>query len=194
MSEQAHSQYEAPAAQALPPPPPQTSPPPALSTFYEKSPGLAAVLSVLPGMGNIYNGLYSRGVAFFLTYVALFSLAVNSDQEGELAFVVPSMIFFWCFNIFDAFRQATLINYARVHGTPQPVTLPTETMGGLAPGVLLVLVGFYAMLRRYFDLDLDWLIDLWPIFLMAFGGFLIWQQLKRRPQPTASESSWEETP
>jgi hypothetical protein len=162
------------------------------SNPYSKTPGLAALLSIVPGLGNIYNGLYLRGVAFFLTYVSLFSLAVNSghgrDNEGELAFLVPTMLFFWCFNIFDAYRQATLINHAAAHGS-LPAMSPFQdklpNAGSLVPGVLVFVVGLYGLLRRYLDIDLAWIIDLWPFLLMAFGGFLIWQHLKSRGDASA---------
>ncbi len=171
------------------PQPPQPPPQMASNNPYTKTPGLAAVLSVVPGLGNIYNGLYLRGVTFFLIYVSLFSLAINAGDgrgnEEELAFIIPSMLFFWCFNIFDAYRQATLINHAAAHGSlptisPLQEKMPKAGSTVLVPGVLIFLVGLYGFLRQYLDIQLAWIIDLWPFFLMAFGGFLIWQHLKNR--------------
>lgn len=147
-----------------------------------KTPGLAAMLSVVPGLGNVYNGLYTRGVAFFLIYAGLFAMAVGTERDSDLAFLVPSMVFFWFFNIFDAYRQANLINYGYLREPGLSLARPEEqsTGGVLVPGILLVVLGFYGVLRRYFDIDLEWLLDLWPFGLMAFGGFLIWQAVGRR--------------
>lgn len=184
---------EQPETHSVPQPPPQLPAPQMSSSPYTKTPGLAALLSVVPGLGNIYNGLYLRGVAFFLIYVALFSLAVGSDggsgKEEELAFLIPSMLFFWCFNIFDAYRQATLINHAAAHGSLPEISPLQEKMpkaGSIVPGVLLFLVGLYGLLRRFLDIDLAWIIDLWPFFLMAFGVFLIWQHLQNRDDAPAT--------
>ena len=76
-----------------------------------KTPLLAAVLSVLPGLGNVYNGIYQRGIVFFGIWVALFALTVSSNGGADTAVLVPALVFFWFFNIFDAYRQATLINF-----------------------------------------------------------------------------------
>ncbi len=41
------------------------------SPVGHKNPILAAVLSLFPGIGNVYNGLYMRGVTFFLVIACL---------------------------------------------------------------------------------------------------------------------------
>lgn len=159
-----------------PPPPARDSPhresPHAAPSPMQKSPILAAFLSVLPGLGNIYNGLYQRGVVFFLVYVSLFALAINS-AEREKAFIIPCVVFVFFFNIFDAYRQATLINYFG-HPPPAGEGRPDMRGWGLAPGVFLVALGAYGVLRRYFNIDLSWVIDQWPIALMAIGAWFIY--------------------
>ena len=44
----------------------------------KKHPFLAAFLSFFPGLGNIYNGLYLRGVIFFTVVAAL--MAMGGDK------------------------------------------------------------------------------------------------------------------
>ena len=159
----------------LPPLPPGPGP-----ELPQKAPGLAAFLSLLPGLGNIYNGLYRRGFTFFLVWAVLLALTINVDDH-ERAFFIPCMVFFFFFNIFDAYRQATLINYGYTPKLPDDKGI-LENLGswGLIPGVALVALGLYGLLRRYFDIDLSWVLDQWPFIIIAFGGWMIYQALQQR--------------
>ncbi|HEV8268928.1 MAG TPA: hypothetical protein VGR00_11855, partial [Thermoanaerobaculia bacterium] len=67
-----------PAAAPPPPPPPPAVFPVAASVAAApgtqlKSPGLAGVLSALPGLGHVYLGLYQRAAAFFTIWVVIFA-------------------------------------------------------------------------------------------------------------------------
>lgn len=164
--------YEAPARRPLP----------------ERSPVLAALLSVVPGLGNVYNGLYLRGGTLFLVTVGIFFLATQEKEEG-LALLIPAMLFSWLFNLFDAYRQATLINHG-VSEDPalaQRRTVPAQAPGGLVLGLAVFLVGFYGLLSQFFDLDLSILIDYWYLGFMAFGGWLVARALGDKKQGSESE-------
>lgn len=159
--------------------PATTAPTPAL----QKSPVLAGVLSAFPGVGHIYDGLYLRGLTFFAIILGCIQLA----QEEELfGFAVA---FFWIFNIVDAMRQATLINYG--YATDLGLTDLPETakpqQGGLWAGGILIIIGVIAILERFFDLDLDFLVDLWPFGLVAFGAWLVWSSIRQRRLAAPSE-------
>src|ERR1700759_4161627 len=93
----------APETAYVPPPAPSALPP----AIGRKNPALAALLSLFPGMGNIYNGLYLRGMTFFIVVASLIGLVVHGGHD-LFGFAIA---FFWLFNIIDAYRQATLINY-----------------------------------------------------------------------------------
>ncbi len=190
---------EAPPAPAPAPepqyvPPPVVHHPPRPSNPYEKTPLLAGLLSVVPGLGNIYNGLYARGIAFFVSFVGVFFLAVSSGQgnnEEELALLIPSLGFVWLFNIFDAYRQATLINY----GYPEMPEKPRRhAPGGLVAGVFVFLVGAYGWARENDYINVGWLVDNWYLIAMLFGAWLIghtvWRNL-RQGDNTPSDSSYE---
>jgi TM2 domain-containing membrane protein YozV len=93
--------YTAPAA-----PPPAL--PPAAAPFVRlpKSPGLAAFLSLFPGLGQVYNGRIARAFVFFFGWVGSIYLTA-SGHEFPFAFVIP---FVYLFNIIDAWKGATLAN------------------------------------------------------------------------------------
>lgn len=204
----ANASTEAPASEPpLPPQAPQAPPesyaPPASPPIPEpqvtastsrsplsyKNPTLAAAFSVFPGLGHIYNGLYVRGLTFVVTFVALIGLASHGAD-----IMAVGVAFFWFFNLFDAYRQATLINYG--YATDLGVTdRPRSSKPGasnLALGSLLFAIGLYGVLERFFRVDLDWLIDLWPFGLMVLGGWIIWSALKQRKKTSETDSAFGE--
>jgi hypothetical protein len=156
--------------------PPAVRPQPIPAPIGQKSPVFAAILSLFPGMGNIYNGLYLRGFTFFMITMSLVVLAGRREMFGPVA------AFFWIFNILDAYRQATLINYgyAQDLGLVDLPKHPRASQGGLAAGIILTLIGIVAVLEEYFRVDLEWVFDLWPVALLALGIGLIWSSLRDR--------------
>ncbi len=168
------------AAEAPPPVPPALPTAVAPPAVTRKNPGLAALLSLFPGMGNIYNGLYLRGMTFFLVIASLIGI-VSRRNHGEELFVF-SIFFFWLFNVIDAYRQATLINYgyAQDLGLTDLPRHPRASQGGIAAGTLLTLIGLIALADRYLDIRLDWIFDLWPFVLVAGGLWLIWSAVRDR--------------
>jgi hypothetical protein len=143
-----------------------------------KNPVLAATLSLFPGVGNVYNGLYMRGVTLFLIVASL--IAIVADGRHPLFGL--GIAFFWIFNVIDAYRQATLINYgyAQDLGLVDLPHHPRASQGGVVAGILLALIGVCAIGERYFNLDLERVFDLWPFALVAIGGWLIWSSIRDR--------------
>jgi hypothetical protein len=156
--EPAYAPQPAPSA-AIPPP------------VGRKNPGLAALLSLFPGMGNIYNGLYLRGMTFFVVIASLIGLVVHGGHD----LFGLAIAFFWLFNIIDAYRQATLINYgyAQDLGLLDMPKAPRAGQGGLMAGLLLSLIGLVAIADQYLEIRLDWIFNLWPFALVAVGVWLI---------------------
>ena len=155
---------------------PQLAPPPAAAgvppaAISRKNPGLALALSLFPGMGNVYNGLYMRGLTFFLVIACLIGIV----SDGRHPLFGLAIAFFWLFNLIDAYRQATLINYgyAQDLGLLDMPKVPRAGQGGMIAGVLLSLVGLTAIADRFFEIRLEWIFDLWPFALVALGLWLI---------------------
>ena len=179
------SDFVASAAQAPPPPQPAAAPlaQPAAASRH-KNPTLAAFLSIFPGVGNLYNGLYMRGLAFFLVCASLIFLV--AEEPGPLfGMAIP---FFWIFNMVDAYRQATFLNhgYGTDLGVDEPPKLASAGQGGMMVGIILFLIGGIALLEQFnVRINLDWLVDLWPIFLMAIGGWLIFDTMRDKARKAA---------
>lgn len=79
----------------------------------QKSPGIAAVLSVLiPGLGHIYIGEITKGVLMIVLAVVFAILTL---------FLIGFLLYFvlWIYGIVDAYRGAE--RYNRAHpAMPQP--------------------------------------------------------------------------
>jgi hypothetical protein len=149
-----------------------------------KNPVLAGFLSLFPGVGNVYNGLYMRGITFFLVITSLIAIAA----EGHPLFGF-GVAFFWLFNVIDAFRQATLINYgyAQDLGLVDLPRYPRAGQGGVVAGVLLMLIGLVAISEQFFHISLDWLFDAWPFTLVAVGAWLVWSSIRDRNRMKSGE-------
>jgi len=158
----------------LPPSPPEDSSlPPAplpavpedqrMVAAPEKSPLAAAILAFFPfGLGHLYLGQYSRALSFF---IAFWVPIVVLD--------VPLLgLFFYFFGIFDAFRQAQLINLRTGDGVGSPAS---PYKGGIAAGVFLVVLGAYLLLRDVIDLSFvrAFFHRWWPAALVIVGIWLI---------------------
>lgn len=172
---------------ALPPPivaaPVAALPPPSAPLL--KKPWLAFVLAGFPGIGHVYNGLYVRGLTFFSICAALLGLTAH---EGDLFPFI--MAFFWIFNMLDSYRQAVLINYgyAQDLGLTDLPARPKLMQGGLVAGAIVFLVGLAAFLERYFDVDLEVVIDLWPVGFMLIGIWLVVAAIRNRRKAEAGFS------
>lgn len=165
----------------------------------QKSPLLAAFLSFMPGLGNIYNGLYVRGISFFLIWGGIFALTIRTGNRSQgdseaLALFIPAVVFIWLFNLFDAYRQASLINhgYATDLGLEDNGRL-RKAPGGMALGVVVLLIGVYGALERIFDFDLSLILEFWYVAFIAFGAWLIYQARLAKSQNAQPASLSSET-
>ena len=71
---------------------------------------LAAILSLLPGLGQVYVGVYQHGVVNVVVVGTLITmLARNWLRALEPLFGI-SLAFMWAYNIIDAARRASLYN------------------------------------------------------------------------------------
>ena len=206
-----------PAAQVPTPPPPSgptsaTPPPPppggqaarpgmrgGMHRLHRKSPFLAGLLSLMPGIGQIYVGYYALGfihMAVFATTIGFLSSAGRfAAPRTALGMFIPALSiflgFFVIYNIVDAVRRATLYNLAveGVEGIELPnmnVALP-RLEGSMSGGVALIAFGVLLLSNTLFGLSLDWLASWWPLGLVGLGAYLVARarQERRAADPPA---------
>jgi len=169
---------------AAPPPPPVTPAPPVVVApviVDRKSPGLAGFLSMFPGLGHLYLGLYQR--AFAIGGAFILAIAFTSHgRAGE--FFGPVIAFIWFFAIIDAVRQAKAINRGQLaeQGFAGEHQLKAAAgTGGLTWGVILVGLGSLWLIDRYVDIDWSFMEE-WggPAAFILLGVILIASHIRKR--------------
>jgi hypothetical protein len=145
----------------------------------KKSPLVAAILSAMPGLGQVYVGYYQQGfvhaIAIFGMIALLASGAANDDIAPPIGFFIA---FVWLYNVIDAGRRASLYNQAlaglRPMELPEDATTPRR-LGSLGGGVALVAAGLVLFGHTMFDMPLEWVADWWPMALVGGGVWLIYE-------------------
>ena len=115
---------QAPAAPAASQPAPVQATPP----VQQKNTALAAIASFLfPGLGQVYNGGFVRGLCFFI-----------GTLIGYLIFVIPGLAI-WVYGIYDAYKTANAMNT----GTTPFVPHSTNHI------IAFIIIGFVILIIYY---------------------------------------------
>ena len=176
-----------PPASAAPPPPPvgqavPASMPGAMPRLQRKSPFLAGLLSLMPGIGQIYVGYYAIGFIHIAVLVTTIFLLVRMSVNPFSALTPALGVFlgfFVVYNIVDACRRAILYNLALdgVQGIRLPdmnASLPKLQLQGSVPGgAALIALGVVLLSNTLLGFSLDWLASWWPLGLVALGAWLV---------------------
>lgn len=179
-----------PPAQVAPPPPVAAVPPPYATTPPppdRKSAALAGFLSMFPGLGHLYLGLYQRAFAFAGAFIITIEVTSHGHRGG---FFGPLIAFIWFFAIIDAVRQAHAINrgYVAESGyAPAPqIRRASSGTASLTWGVILVGIGALWLLDRYIDIDWSFM-ETWgtPAALILLGLVLVISHIRRKRRENA---------
>lgn len=145
-----------------------------------KSPFLAALLSLVPGLGNVYIGHYMRGFTIAGTIAVIILFAAETREPVAPIFGMVAF-FVWLFNIIDAGRMAALYNHAmagrEVMDLPEDFKFP-KMGGSIVGGALLLVVGVVAISNTMFGISLDWIETWWPALPIALGGYLFYRGIQ----------------
>lgn len=155
----------------------------------QKSPTVAAFLSLMPGLGQVYVGYYLAGFINVLVVALLINTVAHIHGEGPQPFLGLFLAFFWLFNMFDAARRANLYNRC-IAGTEEKAP-PTDSP--LVGGVILLIIGILLTLAITFDIRLAFLETIWPLFLVAAAAYLLVKYWRTR-NAMARRSSAGESP
>jgi TM2 domain-containing membrane protein YozV len=162
-------------------PPPSALPPAAPYVRLPKSPGLAAFLSLFPGLGQVYNGQIARAFAFFFAWVGSIYLTANG-HEFPFAFVIP---FVYLYNMIDAWKGANAANQRFLGGRSEPeegVSIESPVWGGI-----LVIFGVLILLNNLGWLDLERLAKWWPILLIGVGVWFVYASILKKKAVESSD-------
>ena len=129
----------------------------------QRSPTAAAVLSALPGLGQMYAGSFFRGLVFGGSGLLLASQTLQLPD--------PMPLFLWIYNLVDAFLLAQDRN-AKVTGVELSATDKRQKrFWGLLAGA----VAAFMLVRNTVQPELN--PDLmWPVALGLYGLFLLFDR------------------
>jgi hypothetical protein len=149
-----------------------------------KSPLLATLMSLVPGLGQVYVGYYQQGFINIIVIASLISLLAYYRVSGHFKpFLALFMIFYWLYNMVDAYRKSTFYNQALAGlgplEIPEGEQLP-GTRGSLVGGVLLIIAGAIALGYTRFGMPIEWIEDWWPVAPILMGAYLLYQSLANK--------------
>ncbi|MEW6363999.1 MAG: DUF5668 domain-containing protein [Acidobacteriota bacterium] len=135
-----------------------------------KSPGLAAVLAFVPGLGAIYNGQYVKAVAFIAVFAGLIH-AIDRARGTEEPFAGLLMAGFWFYMIFDSVRSARAINQAAASEGAAPAAAVASINGkeSLGWGIAITVLGVVFQLWNLDLIKLSSVLKLWPVILIVIA-------------------------
>lgn len=147
-----------------------------------KSPVIAVLLSIMPGLGQAYLGYYQLGFLNIFVVASLITL-LASGIGGLTPLVALFMAFFWLFNLVDAGRRAMLLNQVIAQTPELPDGFGAMSFKGrILGGLLLIAVGTLSIAHIRFHISLDWLQNWWPVALVIVGVYLVWQAVMERKE------------
>ena len=159
-----------------------------------KLPWLAFMLTVLPGLGQVYDGFVLRGIAQFGVFWVLKMLTeehlpgITLEAASGIA-----LLAFWLWCAFDASRTAHELNRRGYGATAQEAR--TITRGPMAEselryaGIGLVVAGALLFAQQIGGFVLSVFRFTWPIVLIALGAWILHRARQRRERE-ASGSTW----
>jgi hypothetical protein len=149
-----------------------------------KSPVLATLMSLIPGLGQAYIGFYQQGFINIMVIAGLITMLANDNvSDGAKPFLAIFMVFYWFFNLVDAYRKSTFYNQALLGlgalEFPEGEKLP-GSHGSLFGGVALIIAGMIALSYTLFNIPMEWLGDWWPLALILMGVYLLFKSIVSR--------------
>jgi TM2 domain-containing membrane protein YozV len=139
-----------------------------------KNPALAALLSLFPGLGQIYNGHTGKAFSFFGAWVAAIYATATIDPL-PFAFLIP---FVYLYNLIDAYKSASAIN-ARAAGGSTEEEAANDVESPVWGGTLIG-IGLLLLLHNLGWFDLSRLQRYWPVLLIGLGGYLLYGSIQKR--------------
>ncbi len=144
-----------------------------------KSPTAAGILSGLfPGIGQIYNGQYTKGILFLVIFVGLITMQPHAGQPFQALLLAG----FYIFQIIEAVqaakeinRLALVANGSEVSGqAAAPKTFEagaarSAKSGSVFWGIVLMALGAIFLLSNFDIIDYDRVFDFWPVIVIVIG-------------------------
>lgn len=140
------------------------------------SPRRAALLSLIPGMGAVYNNEYLKAITYFSVFAAL--VLMGDRIHGIFGF---GSVAFIIFTMFDSYRTAEYRTRAQLEG--RAIAQPASTDRTIAAwGIFLIVLGVLFLLQNI--IPYYFLNRMWPLVFIILGGYLVYRALHDRDHDT----------
>jgi len=150
------------------------------------APKRAAALSLIPGMGAVYNGDYQKAITQFAVFAALVIMA----DEVNSVFGFGSFVFL-IFTMFDSYRAAESNLRARLDGGPAAVRAATlKDRSAIAWGIFLIGLGGLFLLKNL--IRYDFIHRMWPLAFIALGGYIVYRSWRDREEESKNTTGLSE--
>src|SRR5208282_3885897 len=138
----------------------------------------AAALGIIPGLGAVFNGEYGKAVIHVLVFGTIISLI-----ERQPAIFVPALVAWIFYMPFDAYQTAKAKAASNAGGATAGIrasedSRPYARRETIGP-ILLIAIGTLVLLDQLNLVNLDRVLDFWPLGLIALG---VWMLVKRQEQ------------
>ena len=157
-----------------------------------KSPAAAGILSgFFPGAGQLYNGEAPKALLFFL----IFAGCISMMPRGPHPFLPLIFAGFYIYQIIDAVQTAKAINLKalgeaaargrRPDRAPAAASRPPAPVQAAGPegsvfwGLLLMAIGVIFLLANFDILQLERILDFWPVAVILIGLKIIFDSLRK---------------
>jgi hypothetical protein len=152
-----------------------------------KSPAAAGILSVIPGVGQFYNGEKSKGLLFLFIFAGLISMM----PRGPHPFLPLIFAGFYIYQIIDAVQTAKAINLKALGETAAaagidapaaacpPAPAKPEPQGSIFWGLLLMSIGAIFLLANFNLLSIERILDFWPVAVIVIGLKIVYDSLRK---------------
>ena len=136
----------------------------------------------MPGLGHVYVGYFQLGVTIALVFAGcITALSIGRAEGASNRCSAFAIAFTYLFGIVDAIRRGVHLQPlprgpGRRHRRRRRWSMPGWG-GSRAGGIVLILLGGLLALETMFDIELEWLADVWPLGLIGLG---IWLFVKAR--------------
>lgn len=153
-----------------------------------KSPAAAGILSgMIPGVGNIYNGLVNKGLLQLVIFAGLFAVFISVCIGGNpIAIVFTGLMLagFWFYQMIDSINSAKALNEGTAGPKPEEIlqagVLPSAvTSGSIFWGSVLIAIGILVILVNFDVIRWETLWDFWPVLVIVIGLKLVIDSLAR---------------
>lgn len=151
------------------------------------SPIVAALLSIVPGLGAAYNGQTSKAIVHFTIFASFFQMATVTDG---VAFFILGALGMWLYAMVDAYRTAQLMRAGLASGEEYDAITRRLYGNPLAWGATLVMLGTIFLLHTMFGIRLP-VREFLPVALVLIGIYMIFERTQRRRTTDATMAAFD---